>query len=131
MYHFLLIDDDDDDCFLFTEIGKEVSPELKVTCIVACELLTDYLEQATLPNLILMDLNMPRTNGIECIKLLKNNGKWQNVPIITYSTASSEISIRRSYDAGASLYIVKPDSTKALKQIIKSIVDKVANGEIR
>jgi CheY-like chemotaxis protein len=120
----LLADDDESDRLLF----KEALGELKINCIVHTVndgiQLMDYLtkKDAALPHLIFLDLNMPRKNGLACLKEIRNNGKFKEISIAIYSTSASKNDINETFSNGANVYIKKPSDFNILKQLLAKVV---------
>ena len=65
-------------------------------------------DSAPRPDLILLDLNMPRMNGRELLKVLKNDSDLGRIPVVVLTTSEQEVDILRSYDLGCNSYIQKP-----------------------
>ncbi len=65
-------------------------------------------DAAPRPDLILLDLNMPRMNGRELLKVLKNDPDLGRIPVVVLTTSEQEVDILRSYDLGCNSYIQKP-----------------------
>jgi CheY-like chemotaxis protein len=60
------------------------------------------------PDVILLDLNMPRLNGHETLRALKNHEEWREIPVIVFTTSRSQHDIRLSYANHANAYVAKP-----------------------
>ena len=88
------------------------------------------LEDKALPDLIVLDLNMPKVNGIEFLKILKNNSKLQYIPIIVMSTSNYHNDIRRCYEIGASGYMIKPLRYEEYKEKITALINYWTNNEL-
>lgn len=88
------------------------------------------LEDKTLPDLIVLDLNMPKVNGIEFLKILKNNSKLQYIPIIVMSTSNYHNDIRRCYEIGVSGYMIKPLRYEEYKEKITALINYWTNNEL-
>jgi len=109
-YNLLLADDDMDDCIFF----KEALEELPLTTtlltvndgVQLMELLTKNQEK--LPDIIFLDLNMPRKTGYECLAEIKHNKALQHLPIIVFSTSFDPNLINSLYEKGAHYYVRKP-----------------------
>ncbi|MBC7915362.1 MAG: response regulator, partial [Pyrinomonadaceae bacterium] len=86
--------------------------------------LMDYLSKkdAALPHLILLDLNMPRKNGLECLKEIRSNEKFKGISIAIYSTSASKNDIDETFSNGANVYIKKPSDFGILKQLLAKVV---------
>ena len=123
--HILLADDDDDDRLFFKDAIGEVKVKTVVNMVNDGVELTDYLNNADtrLPNLIFLDLNMPRKDGMECLKEIRSNHKLKDLSIAIYSTSALEKDIEETFVKGANIYIKKPNDFEELK----SILDKVIN----
>jgi CheY-like chemotaxis protein len=120
----LLADDDESDRLLFQEAFEELEIKTTVRTVNNGIQLMDYLsvKDAILPDLIFLDLNMPRKNGLECLKEIRSNKKFKAVPIAIYSTSASEKDISETFLHGANVYIKKPSNFGSLKQVLNKAV---------
>ena len=75
------------------------------------------------PDIIFLDLNMPRKNGFECLDLIRQTKAWEHIPIVIFSTTGQEEMVRKVHEKGANFFIRKPGSFPKLKQAIKQILD--------
>jgi chemotaxis family two-component system response regulator Rcp1 len=73
------------------------------------------------PDLILLDLNLPRMDGKEVLKEIKADPDLQRIPVIVLTSSSADIDILKSYELNANGYIVKPVNLERLKEIVASI----------
>ncbi|MDB5426615.1 MAG: response regulator [Phenylobacterium sp.] len=80
----------------------------------------DYADQPT-PDVILLDLNLPRMDGREVLQAIKTDPKLQRIPVIVLSSSKAEVDILKTYDLGANGYIVKPVTFERLQEIVASI----------
>ena len=124
---FFLIDDDTDDTDLFQSLLSEVAPQVRFD---AAENGLEAIEKLTsasipLPDLIFLDLNMPKMNGKECLSLLKQNEQLRHIPVIMYTTSSQSKDIEETMLNGAICFIVKPSSLIELRNIIAAIAANV------
>ena len=112
----LIIDDDIDDQELFAEAISELNGEFGCECASngeeGLELLND--KNRPLPDLIFLDLNMPRLNGKQCLERIKASPRLKNIPVIIYSTSSQENDIRDTMAMGAIHFLTKPSSFNEL-----------------
>jgi len=120
----VLVDDDDDDCSLFEEAMFEVDSSAALMTANSCSQLLGQLSDvnAEIPDLIVMDFNMPKQNGFECLAILKENNNLKDVPVIIFSTAAQRETVDLVYKYGAAYYITKPDAFNALKRIVSRIL---------
>jgi len=122
---FMIIDDDKDDRFFFKEALKKMlhSP----ICLEAdggVEALQLLRKVEQLPDFIFLDINMVRMDGRECLTELKKDAKLKNVPVIMYSTSSTEESIAEFLKLGAAGYLNKPMDMKMLPEQILAAIRK-------
>jgi CheY-like chemotaxis protein len=125
----LLADDDEDDRFLTREAFLQHFPATQMVFVEDGEELMEYLHHAgryvgaehTLPELILLDLNMPRQDGREALRQIKTDDALRHIPIIVLTTSDADVDIERSYFNGANSFITKPPSFQGLSDISKAI----------
>lgn len=125
-YNLLLADDDEDDCAFFREALDELplSAVLK-TVSDGVELMGFLLEKPSknLPDILFLDLNMPRKSGFECLKEIKEIDTLKQLPIIVFSTSLDMGIVDLMYQRGAILYIRKPGEFSKLKKVIGDALD--------
>ncbi len=120
--YVLLADDDLDDCIMFEKALKElpINTNLK-TVYDGDDLLKELsLKNNGLPDLIFLDLNMPRINGAECLHIIKTSEELKKIPVIIFSTSIHETLARKLIDKGAKECIQKPSSFRELKNVISN-----------
>ncbi|MDF2437800.1 MAG: response regulator [Bacteroidota bacterium] len=124
----LLADDDEDDRFFFELALSELKRNVKLDSVVNGEKLMHYLNGAgdKLPDVLFLDINMPKKNGAECLKEIKAIDSLKDIPVIIHSTALSDLMTESLYDNGAIYYIHKKEPKK-LKKCIDHILNLVAN----
>lgn len=120
-----LADDDADDCLLFEDALREVSHQIKLTTANDGIELMDILDSTVPPppDVIFLDLNMPRKNGFECLTEIKHTEKLKNIPVVIFSTSSQPEAINRVYEQGANYYVCKPGSFSKLKLVIEKVLN--------
>jgi chemotaxis family two-component system response regulator Rcp1 len=125
----LLAEDNPGDIRLTLEALKEV--QLGDTLYVVrdgVEALT-FLRQegqyvtAPNPNLILLDLNMPKMDGYEVLTKIKSDEKLKRIPVVVLTTSQAEPDIVRSYDLHANCYVIKPVDLNQFTEVIKAITE--------
>src|SRR5204863_8937340 len=126
----LLAEDDPDDCLLVRQALETSLPISDLRCVEDGEELLDYLrrrgkfadpKQSPRPGLILLDLNMPRKDGREALREIKNDPKLRAIPIVVLTTSKSEEDVTRTYNLGVNSYITKPVRFAALVEIMKAL----------
>jgi CheY-like chemotaxis protein len=122
--HIILADDDEDDILFFTDAFDELKINTKVDTFKDGEELMNYLntDKAVMPNVLFLDLNMPKKTGIECLTEIKANNKMSGIAIAIYSTSASEEDIEKTFVLGANIYIKKPGDFKKLKKVLSEVV---------
>ncbi|MBN7811821.1 response regulator [Algoriphagus sp. H41] len=124
---FLLVDDDEDDRDFFREAVSEIYPAILVQeatdGVHALEVL--HLTTLPLPDIIFLDLNMPRMNGKALLLELKNNRLFQHIPVFVFTTSSDPKDREDSLSLGATLFFTKPGDFGDLREYIRSVVDLV------
>lgn len=119
-----LADDDSDDRMFFTDAFDEIKIKTKVKTFNDGVDLMNYLniDDAVLPNVLFLDLNMPKKSGFECLKEIKKNDRFKDIAIVIYSTSSSEEHIEETFINGANIYVKKPSNFAILKKILSDII---------
>lgn len=124
----LLAEDDDDDYFLTRQAFEEAHIANTLRRVCDGEELLDYLtrqgefrahEDAPSPALILLDLNMPRMDGREALRIIKSRPGLRHVPVVVLTTSKAEEDIIRSYQLGVNSFISKPVTFQGLVEAIK------------
>ena len=123
-FHILLADDDADDRQFFAEAISELDIAHVMTVFKDGAELMDFLQSTSeTPNILFLDLNMPRKTGLECLQEIRDEERLANLAIAIYSTSSSEKDIEASFLGGADLYIKKPNDFAKLKKAIREVVN--------
>jgi len=124
MLKVFLTDDDEDDRLFFEEAIEAIAVNTELKLFNNGEELMNYLlsDDAVLPNLLFLDLNMPIKNGMECLQEIKASDKLKDIIIAIYSTSSSEQDVENTFINGANIYINKPNNFKALKKSIEKVL---------
>jgi CheY-like chemotaxis protein len=118
----LVIDDDEEDRMLmhdmFAEIGVPEIAQFEENGEKALSYL-EQLEKDALPNVIVLDLNMPKLNGTQVLRILKNDQRFKNITVIIYSTSVNTIEKEETLNLGAHSYIIKPISYEECLEKVK------------
>jgi len=110
----LLADDDIDDRSVFETVLKELPMATLLETVGDGEELMIYLSEnsGNLPDVLFLDLNMPKKKGSECLAEIKGNAKLKRLPVIMYSTAVYDDIADRLYNNGAHYYFRKTDMVR-------------------
>lgn len=122
--YIILADDDEDDRLFFTEAFEGLKIKTQVKTFNNGLELMDALNDpdATLPNILFLDLNMPKKSGLDCLIDIKKNDRFKNIAIAIYSTSASENDIENTFVNGANIYIKKPSDFNELKKVLSGVV---------
>ena len=126
-FHVLLADDDSDDRYFFEKVLSVLPIPTRLTTVADGEKLMTYLSENSekLPDVLFLDLNMPRKNGSECLPEIKHNEKLKRLPVIIYSTSSPENVADLLYNNGAHYYVRKTD-LKELQKVLYHVLTHLA-----
>ena len=118
--NILLADDDPDDCNFFKKALEALQTYIHLTVVTDGEQLMNYLSENTqpLPEVLFLDLNMPRKNGFECLSEIKLNQQFNHLPVIIFSTSLEQEVVNMLYKNGAHYFIRKPSEFSQFKKII-------------
>lgn len=121
----LLADDDKDDCSFFKEALEDFQLPTQLSTLHDGEQLMEHLNNETneLPDIIFLDLNMPRKNGFECLSEIKSNQKLKQLPVIIFSTSFEQEVVSLLYNNGAQNFIRKPSDFLQFKKIIHQTIN--------
>ena len=126
--HILIVEDDPGDIRLFREAISRHPTRTRIETLENGEVALAHLEQAAaegamqLPDLILLDLNLPRIGGKELLAHLKRNARLRQVPVVILTTSRSDEDVRQCYEWHANCYITKPDNWRDLNAMIGQIL---------
>jgi CheY-like chemotaxis protein len=115
-------DDDEEDLLIFIDILRSLYPSVKLTGLSSGVELINALSFSPTPDLLFLDLYMPCTNGKDCLAAIRAEQKFENLPIIIYSSSTTTTDIGNAYKAGANLYIRKPYSYSELCLVMEKIM---------
>lgn len=126
----LMADDDDDDYLLTQKALKESKLLNKLIRVKDGEELLEYLYRRgnyaddtayTRPGVILLDLNMPRKDGREALREIKNDPDLRDIPVVVFTTSKAEEDIYKTYKLGVNSFITKPVTFEALIQVMQTL----------
>jgi CheY-like chemotaxis protein len=124
--HCLLIDDDLDDCEIWSLIVQGINPAIKTDTITEPSEALNRLDHdgGWAPDVIFLDLNMPKMDGIDCLKRIREMDRHKQTPVIIYSTSTNPKDIENCERLGASDYLIKPASLAALRRELGGMLQK-------
>ena len=125
----LLAEDNPDDIELTVEALKDSRVRNRLIVVKDGEEAISYLQgkgkyqHAVRPDLILLDLNMPKKNGRDVLREIKNDPRLKRIPVVILTTSQAEEDIAHTYDLHANCYITKPVDFNQFLKVVKSIED--------
>ena len=123
----LLVEDNEGDIELTREAFEEAKFRNHLHTAEDGDLALDYLfkrnghENATTPDIILLDLNLPSTDGREVLEVIKADPSLKRIPVIVLTSSQADKDIIESYDLHANCYIVKPVNAIKFMDVVKSV----------
>jgi len=124
----LIAEDDADDRFLLQAAFEENAFKDKLHFVDNGVEVMEYLQSLlstgdnkNLPRFMLLDLNMPKKDGREVLKELKQHPVLKQIPVVIFSTTNNEQEMRRCYELGANSYITKPNSFENLLKTVAAL----------
>lgn len=126
----LMADDDADDRMFTREAWEKTSTTGNLLFVKDGEELMDYLyrrgtyaqpSRAPRPDLILLDLNMPKVDGREALKTIKTDPRLRQIPVVVLTTSKAEEDIYQIYDLGANSFVSKAVTFDSLVSILNSL----------
>jgi CheY-like chemotaxis protein len=119
--NILVAEDDDDDYLIFSIAIRETSHTYVLKRAENGEILLKLLSDEQ-PDILFLDLLMPCSDGKQCLKEIRANKKYDNLPVIVYSSLNDFENIEYCYREGSNLYIIKPNSIADLKSVLERIL---------
>ena len=125
--HILLVDDNEGDIYLTKEALVDARFINKISIaydgVEAISFLKGCLQGGpqAMPDLILLDINLPKMDGTEVLSIIKNDPDLKRIPVIMLTTSSAEKDILASYDNYANCYITKPVDLSRFMDVVKTI----------
>jgi chemotaxis family two-component system response regulator Rcp1 len=122
--HVLLIEDNPGDADLIKETLEETGLRLAISVAVdGAQAMYSLFRTttATLPVLILLDLNLPRMDGRQVLAEIKRHEKLKRIPVVVLTSSDAEQDVHRCYDLNASCYVTKPVGLDSFQSVVRSI----------
>jgi CheY-like chemotaxis protein len=123
----LLVEDDADHTELVRRAIEELGPEVRLVALADGELALDYLfrrgewaaaERSPRPDLVLLDLRLPRLDGFSVLREIKSAPALRHVPVVILTSSSSDRDVEQAYDEHANSYLVKPHDYERLVTLL-------------
>lgn len=125
--YVLAVEDDENDITLMKRIFQKQMPEYTVKYISDGEEALQYFKENTkeeeLPRLILLDIKIPKVNGLELLKNIRQMQAYKSIPVVMLSSSDRKDEIQLSYHLGANSYIEKPKTFTDLCKALPAMMD--------
>ena len=126
-HKILVVDDDKEDHFILQEYFVDAGVDMSIVHFadngkMALEYLATIPTKEDLPQLIVLDLNMPIMNGTQTLLFLKQDARYKKIPVIIFSTSENENEKRKCLGFGATEYLVKPMTLDEGHQVIQKFI---------
>jgi CheY-like chemotaxis protein len=125
--HILLVEDNEGDILLTTEAFENAKLQVSLSIVKDGKAAMDFLlnrgeyKDAAQPDLLLLDINLPKKNGHEVLKFIKGDVQLKHIPVIMLTTSSSSSDINAAYQNYANCYITKPMEAHNFLDIVSTI----------
>lgn len=125
--HVLLVEDNPGDADLTRDTLETGKVLVEIAVVVDGEAALDYLlgrgryAEAAAPDLVILDLNLPRLSGVEVLAQIRKHDQLRDIPVVMLTSSDSERDVARCYEAGARSYVTKPVDLAGFLSIVQSI----------
>jgi CheY-like chemotaxis protein len=130
--HILLAEDNDDHLFLFRRVVNTLPVQTNLQTVADGIELCNYLHNPKnkLPDIIFLDINMPRKNGLECLREIRDCSTFNHIPVVVYTTSDEDCDRKNAQNLGASLYLIKDGDYRSLSRILVLFLSDLSDGNI-
>jgi len=111
-YSVLVVDDDEEDFFLLADYIKHCQQNVTLTYAQNGDEAIQKLQEGLEPNLVVVDIQMPRMDGYELLVWLMDSEQWRHIPVVIWTGDISASEVKRYYRAGANSLMLKQDAMK-------------------
>lgn len=125
--HILLVEDDADDIFIIKQSMRRCNISVSMDIVRDGEKALHYVRNtgefvhAQRPDLILLDINLPKYNGLKVLRSIKKEPSLQAIPVVILTSSDTEEDVRTAYMLQASCYIPKPVGVKQFQEMVRSL----------
>jgi CheY-like chemotaxis protein len=123
----IFTDDDEDDLEFFRQALEKLETPTNLNTFRDCDKMMKFLERkkdTPSPDIIFLDINIPKKDGLTCLMELRSKPRFQKVPIIMFTTSLRPLDVQQSYIKGANLYIKKPSGFNELVTTMQKLFSK-------
>ncbi|AKD57428.1 response regulator [Spirosoma radiotolerans] len=124
-YRIVLSDDDEDDCYFLTTIFKDLyGDRVEISCSKNLQECQRLLAESEQPHLVVLDYFLPPANALDLLGWMSTQPHLQSVPTVLWSSLITAEELSASFQAGMVDFIPKQSDYKAMKEVIRSLMDK-------
>ncbi len=120
--HIMLIDDNEGDLFLMNEVMERLGVKNVTICKDGKQAIDYFSNGHGSPELVFLDINLPKKNGHDVLRFIRNEILLKDTPIVIFSTSSSLRDINKSYDNDASGFLTKPEDFDNFEKLVFNTV---------
>lgn len=117
----LLAEDDDDDYLIFSLALRETKLAAELSRVANGDELMESLEES-IPDVLFLDIRIPCRNGTECLKEIRANARFDEMPVVIHSGFGDDKNIGDCYEAGATRYVIKPNTIREVAEILQNLL---------
>jgi CheY-like chemotaxis protein len=119
----LLLDDDDDEQYILRDAFRGINIDVNIQQFLDFPSLLAHLETLVImPHLLLFDVNLPGETGVEAIRFIKSQDRYQHLPVVMYSNSADDKTVDESFQYGASAYLKKTNTREALQKNLRILM---------
>jgi CheY-like chemotaxis protein len=121
--HILLIEDDNDDAELLEDALAENTASYSLSVLNDGAKLMEHLNNsAALPDVIVLDYNLPKIHGRDLLKQIKETSSYERIPVVILTTSSSAQDIDYAYQHKADRFLIKPSTVPGIREMVQIII---------
>jgi two-component system, response regulator len=123
----LLVEDNLDDATLIVQTLKNLNPGVSVNVArdgaeaLDCLFGTGIYKTPYTPQLILLDMGLPKVSGLEVLRVIRSYARTRTIPVVMFSGSPEETKIAEGYELGVNSYVVKPQDIEQFRQVVRQI----------
>lgn len=121
-FHIMLIDDNEGDLILMNEVLERIVVAESTIIKDGQEALDFFNDNSCIPELIFLDINLPKKNGFEVLEFIRHDLMLKDIPVIMFSTSSSIEDVLKSYRGNASMFLTKPVDFDVFELLVTNAV---------
>jgi CheY-like chemotaxis protein len=121
----LLIEDDADDVELLKDALEQNSIDCRIDVVTEGDKALPYLESNDLPDIIVMDFNLPKLHGREILSLIRSSETLSGIPLMVLTTSASQDDMRYAFSMGADKFVTKPNTIQGFNTTVQAIISLV------